>query len=143
MLERSLIRVMVHEPEWRSRIAEQIADPSVLQQPDRELFEYLASQPGDVSGAEMLGHLDGEARMVLADLLGEPWGSLDVDAEVEGVINDITSRGPREELRSLQRRISVAPENEKVALMQQIDSLSRRVSKLKPGRWKVIRNREE
>jgi hypothetical protein len=75
-------------------------------------------------------------------LLGEPWGDLDVDALVDGAINDIASRGVEQQLVSLQRRISVAPENEKVALMQQIDSLSRRVSKLKPGRWKVIRNRE-
>jgi DNA primase len=141
--ERSLTRVMVHEPEWRSRIAEQVTDLSVLEQPDRELFEYLSGQPGDVSGTEMLGHLDGEARMVLADLLGEPWGNMDLDALVDGAINDIASRGVERQLASLQRRISVAPEEEKVGLMQEIDSLSRRVSKLKPGRWKVIRNREE
>ncbi|MCZ6918281.1 MAG: DNA primase [Gemmatimonadetes bacterium] len=141
--ERSLTRVMVHEPEWRSRIAEQVADSSVFAQPDRELFEYLSGQPTDVTGAEMLGHLDGEARLVLADLLEEPWGSLDVDALVDGAINDLASRGVERELTSLQRRISVAPEQEKVTLMRQIDLLSRRVSELKPGRWKVIRNREE
>ena len=38
--ERNLTRVMVHEPGWRSRIAEQVPDPSVLGDPDRAIFEY-------------------------------------------------------------------------------------------------------
>lgn len=137
--ERSLTRVMVHEPRWRSRIADLVPDPSVLGTPDRELFEYLATQSEEISGVQMLGYVDGEARAVLASLLEETWGELDVDALVVGAINDLDSRSVEAALADLQRRLTVVPAEEKASIAQEIDSLSRKLSKLKPGRWNVLR----
>ncbi len=137
--ERNLTRVMVHEPQWRSRIAELVRDPSILGGPDRELFEYLAIQPDEATGAQMLREVDGEVRAVLAQLLEEEWGDLDVDALVVGAINDLDSRSVEATLEQVQRQLAVAPADEKVTLAQQIDSLSRQLAELKPGRWNVIR----
>ncbi len=137
--ERNLTRVMVHEPQWRSRIAELVRDPSILGGPDRELFEYLATQPDEATGPQMLREVDGEARAVLAQLLEEEWGDLDVDALVVGAINDLDSRSVEATLEQVQRQLAVAPTDEKVTLAQQIDSLSRQLAELKPGRWNVIR----
>lgn len=130
---------MVHEPQWRSRIAELVRDPSILGGPDRELFEYLATQPDEATGPQMLREVDGEVRAVLAQLLEEEWGDLDVDALVVGAINDLDSRSVEATLEQVQRQLAVAPTDEKVTLAQQIDSLSRQLAELKPGRWNVIR----
>lgn len=137
--ERNLTRVMVHEPQWRSRIAELVPDTSILGGPDRELFEYLAIQPDEATGPQMLREVDGEVRAVLAQLLEEAWGDLDVDAIVAGAINDLDSRSVEASLEQVQRQLAVAPTDEKVTLTRQIESLSRRLAELKPGRWNVIR----
>ena len=137
--ERNLTRVMVHEPGWRSRIAEQVPDPSVLGDPDRALFAYLAIQPDDVTGSEMLSHVDGEARAVLAGVLEEELGEIDVDALVAGSLNHLRGRGIEAELETLRRHMTVASEEKKPGIMQQIDKLSRQLAALKPGRWNVIR----
>ena len=137
--ERNLTRVMVHEPGWRSRIAEQVPDPSVLGDPDRALFAYLAIQPDDVTGPEMLSHVDGEARAVLAGVLEEELGEIDVDALVAGSLNHLRGRGIEAELETLRRHMTVASEEKKPGIMQQIDKLSRQLAALKPGRWNVIR----
>lgn len=137
--ERNLTRVMVHEPQWRSRIAELVPDTSILGGPDRELFEYLAIQPDEATGPQMLREVDGEVRAVLAQLLEEAWGDLDVDALVAGAINDLDSRSVEASLEQVQRQLAVAPTDEKVTLTRQIESLSRRLAELKPGRWNVIR----
>ena len=137
--ERNLTRVMVHEPQWRSRIAELVPDTSILGGPDRELFEYLAMQPDEATGPQMLREVDGEVRAVLAQLLEEAWGDLDVDAVVAGAINDLDSRSVEATLEQVQRQLAVAPTDEKVTLTRQIHSLSRRLAELKPGRWNVIR----
>ncbi|MCH7490010.1 MAG: DNA primase [Gemmatimonadetes bacterium] len=137
--ERNLTRVMVHEPQWRSRIAELVPDTSILAGPDRELFEYLTMQPDEATGPQMLREVDGEVRAVLAQLLEEAWGDLDVDAVVAGAINDLDSRSVEATLEQVQRQLAVAPTDEKVTLTRQIHSLSRRLAELKPGRWNVIR----
>ena len=137
--ERNLTRVMVHEPGWRARIAEQVPDPSVLGDPDRALFAYLAIQPDDVTGSEMLSHVDGEARAVLEGVLEEELGEIDVDALVAGSLNHLRGRGIEAELETLRRHMTVAPEEKKPGIMQQIDTLSRQLAALKPGRWNVIR----
>ncbi len=136
--ERTLNRIMVHEPLWRSRIAE-LVDPSLLGEPDRELFDLLATQSSEVTASQLLSQVDGEVRTVLAGLLDEEWGEMNVDALVVGTINDLDSRNVEATLEQLHRRLAVAPQEEKVTITRQIDSLSRQLSKLKPGRWNVIR----
>ncbi len=137
--ERNLTRVMVHEPGWRSRIAEQVPDPSVLGDPDRALFEFLSVQADDVTGSEMLSHVDGEARTILAGVLEEDLEGINVDALVAGSLNQLRGRGIESELETLRRHMAVAPEEEKPRIVRQIDSLSRQLATLRPGRWNVIR----
>jgi len=42
--ERNLVRVMVHRPEWRGRVMEQITDPAVLREPERRFVSRLSRQ---------------------------------------------------------------------------------------------------
>ncbi len=133
-----LLRVMVHEPEWRARIAEQVTDRAALPEPARTLMEALAGA-GDAAAAELLPRLEGPARALLEDLLGEPWGPLQLDALVEGAMNRLDSRRLEAELEQIERALPFAGETEKTDLMRQADTLSRQIRRLNPARWNVIR----
>ncbi len=135
---RDLLRVMVHDPEWRSRIAEALTDRSVLTEPERRLFDALAGA-GGAPAAELIGVVEGDARGLLAVLLEEPLGAPDVDAVVEGWLNEFAGRRLKVELEQLQRTIALTPEAEQPDLLRRVATLSRELNKLKPGAWNVIR----
>ena len=130
---------MVHRPEWRSRIAAQLRDPAQLREPERRLTAALAATPESIPVAELLGALDGEARVLLAELLEDPWGAPDVDAIVAGALNRLDSRPLEAELKDLTRQLPLAAEEEKPALADRVRDLQGRIAKLNPGRWNVIR----
>ncbi|MBI4419746.1 MAG: hypothetical protein HY560_02900, partial [Gemmatimonadetes bacterium] len=137
--ERDLVRVMVHEPGWRPRIIEQLGDLARLREPDRQLIALLGATPASVPPGDLLPSCEGDARVTLADLLAEPWGALDLDAIVSGAINKLDGRRLEAELRDLARRLPLAPEEDKPELTRLVNTLSRQIAKLDPGRWNVIR----
>ena len=118
---------------------EQITDPAVLREPERRLVALLGAIPDSTPVAELLGSLDGEARLMLSELLEESWGALDVDAIVTTAVNQIDSRRLEVEYRDLSRRLPLAAEEEKTALASRVQDLGRQIAKLNPGRWNVIR----
>ncbi len=99
----------------------------------------MSFEPGGVVQADLesLLELQEGDRAVMA--VEEEWGDLDVDALVVGAINDLDSRSVEATLEQVRRQLAVAPTDEKVTLTRQIDSLSRQLAELKPGRWNVIR----
>jgi DNA primase len=135
--DRDLLRVMVHQPEWRARVAEQLADRSVLPEPERQLFEVLAAA-GATPASDLVGQVPGEAGGLLMELVGEPWGGLELDALVDGAINRLDSRRLVAELEEVRRAIPFAADSDKPELVRRADSLSRRIAKLNPGRWNVM-----
>ncbi len=137
--EWTLIRVMLREPHWRARVAEQFQDLSLLGALERQLFQFLAAAPAGVVGAELLQQVEGQARAAVGELLEEEWGALDMDALVEGALGKLESRRLETLLHERERRLPLAPEEEKPAIAREIDSLSRQIAQLNPGRWNVIR----
>ncbi|MBI2072056.1 MAG: DNA primase [Gemmatimonadetes bacterium] len=136
--ERDLLRVMTREPEWRSRIAEQVADRAVLREPARQVFDALVAA-GAAPAAEVLSGLTGEPQALLAELLAEPWGGLELDALVEGAVNRLDSRRLEAEVERIERELPFAAEAEKTELMRRVDTLARQIKKLNPARWNVMR----
>lgn len=136
--ERDLLRVMLREPAWRGRIRDELDRLRDAVGPERPLLLLVgAAEPG-ISGGELLEQAGGEARTLLTELLAEEWGSLDVDAIVDGALGRIESRELEARLWAIDRELPVASEQEKLALAQEKDLLSRRIAKLNPGRWKVL-----
>jgi hypothetical protein len=130
---------MVHHPDWRGRIAEQLADRSALDQAGGRLFAGLA-QAGAASAAELAATLEGDAKALLAELLAEPPVEGDVDPIVEGALNALESRRLRAELDELQRTMAFKPEAEQSELLRRADTLTRQINKLSPAaNWNVIR----
>jgi DNA primase len=139
--ERALLRVMVHEPAWRERVAQALEDAQLPPGPARTLMEVLADAGPKAAGSELLDRVEGEARGLLVALLAEPWGALNVDAIVDGALKKIESRSLVARLRAIDREITVADEEEKMELAREKESLSRRIAGLDPGYWNVIRRR--
>jgi DNA primase len=136
---RDLLRVMVHHPDWRGRIAEQLVDRSALGQPGGRLFGGLA-QAGGAPAAELMATLEGDAKALLAELLAEPPVEGEVDPLVEGALNALESRRLRAELDELQRTMAFKPEAEQSELLRRADTLTRQINKLSPAaNWNVIR----
>ncbi len=139
--ERDLLRVMLREPAWRGRITEHLQSMPAGEEPERSLLSLVGQTEPAVSGGEILERVDGEARTVLTELLAEQWGTLDVDAIVDGALRKIESRSLEQRLRAIDRQLPVASEQEKLELAQEKDTLSRHIAKLNPGRWNVITKR--
>ena len=131
-----LLRVMVHEPAWRTRIAEQLTDRAALPEAARTLLAALAGA-GEGPAAGLLARLDGPARALLEGLLADAWGPLQLDALVEGAMNRLDSRRLEVEREQIARGLPFASETEQDEQLRQVDALSRQIKKLNPARWKT------
>ena len=136
--ERELLRVMLHQPEWRGRIAESLPSGVKLLQPEGRLLDVLAAQPG-ASAAEVLEAVEGEGRAGLTELIGQGLGEENIDAIVEGAIHRLEYRMLNEKKRAVTRQIAVASETEKVKLLQEKAALNVESRKLRTNDWNVIR----
>lgn len=136
--ERELLRVMVHEPTWRSRIAERLEHVEGRTGTLSELVDFVAGSSPEASGSDLLPQVEGEARAVLAALLSESWGTVDCGAIVEGALGKMESWQLLRRVEAIDRQIPVASEDEKITLAKEKGVLSRQIAKLNPSRWRVI-----
>jgi DNA primase len=139
--ERYLVRAMVRDPEYRTRLSEEIPDRSLLREPERTLFGALASLPADTPPAALFEQLEGETSMLLTALLSES-PLPDLSADVLGALGQIKIRPLERELRDVKRRLGLATEDEKVVLAGRVGQLRKEIESLRSGgRWNVIKNR--
>ncbi len=137
--ERDLIRVMLHDPDARGRIAELLPDRASLREPDATLFEAVLQLGSELPPASLLETLAPEPRVLLAALLEENWGPPDVGAVVAGAVDRIESLRLERRMHEVNRRLPFANADEQMALAHEKDTLSRKMSQLNPARWNVIR----
>jgi DNA primase len=138
--ERYLVRAMVRDPEYRTRLNDEIPDRSLLREPERTLFGALASLPADTPPATLFERLEGETSMLLSALLSES-PLPDLSADVIGALGQVKSRPLERELRDVKRRLGLATEEEKVTLAGRVSQLRREIESLRSGRWNVIKRR--
>jgi DNA primase len=137
--EYDLVRVMLRAPRWRPLVQEQLRELPVGDSAAWHLLSVVAQAGKDAGPAELMEAADAEGRVLLARLLEEPAGELAEDATVEAALRRIESRVIEERLRAIDRRIVVAPEDEKVELAREKEQLSKRIRLLNPARWTVIK----
>jgi DNA primase len=137
--ERGLLRVMVHEPAMRGRIAEHLERGAGLSAAGRALVVALGSLGTEPAAAALPG-LEGDARALLTELLGQPTRGMDVDAEVEGWLRRLDERSLDARSGEIERALPFTPDSEKSELMRQLGDLKRQKQQLntKAG-WNVIR----
>jgi DNA primase len=137
--ERELLRVMLHSPEWRSRVIESLPAEVKLHQPEGDLMTLVSGFDETVPLADVMLQVDGVARKLLADLIEQGLGEQNIDAIVVGALGLLESRHLESKKRAVSRRITVAGEEEKVKLLEEKVALNRESRKLKTHEWNVIR----
>ena len=136
--ERELLRVMLHAPEWRGRIEEALPTVS-LREPEGELLAMVAATDADTQGSDLLNGVEGEARVLFADLIEQGLGETNVDAIVGGALNRLRSRKIAAKKRAVEREMTVVSEEEKVPLLRKKVALNRESRELGTSEWNVIR----
>ncbi len=138
--ERDLLRVMLHAPEWCSRIKELLPKEVRLREPEGRLLGVVADLQQEEDGvAGVLDVVDGEARTVVVELLDQGLGEENIDAIVDGALRRLENRTLDERKRAVTRQIAVASEDEKIKLLKEKAALNVESRKLKTHDWKVIR----
>ncbi len=136
--ERELLRVMLHAPEWRDRIEEAL--PTVgLKEPEGELLAMVAATDADTQGSDLLNGVEGEARVLFAELIEQGLGEMNVDAIVGGALDRLKGRKIAAKKRAVEREMTVVPEEEKVELLRKKVALNRESRELGIFEWNVIR----
>jgi DNA primase len=137
--ERDLLRVMVHQADWRGRIAQQLTGASALEATGRALFDALA-KAGTQPAAELLDGLAPDAKALLLELLAEPVEGMELDPIVEGALNSLESRRLRAELDELRRAMPFKSGDEQSEMLRKVDAVTREINRLSPAaNWNVIR----
>jgi DNA primase len=137
--ERDLLRVMLHAPEWRTRIGESLSDFGELHQPEGDLVALVMTAEETTPVTDLLVQVDGAARIVLAELIEVGLGEQNIDAIVAGALSLLESRKLEAKKRAVSRRITVAAEDEKVKLLEEKVALNRESRKYNTREWNVIR----
>ena len=137
--ERDLLRVMLHAPDWRTRIHESLVAIGELHQPEGDLILLVVAADEKMPLTDLLVQVDGAARIVLAELIEIGLGEQNVDAIVAGALSQIESRRLEKKKRAVTRQITVAAEDEKVKLLEEKVALNRESRKHNTREWNVIR----
>ncbi|MEE8251500.1 MAG: DNA primase [Gemmatimonadales bacterium] len=112
--ERELIRVLIHEPAWRGRVAEQLGDTSVLHQPEGGILEALFELEENQPASRLMNSLEGESRVILAELLSQPgFDATRADEAVASSLEKIESRARDRERAELDKQMPFLTEAEK------------------------------
>jgi hypothetical protein len=109
-----------------------------LFQPERDLMERLIAMP-DTAPNALLGEVDGDARILLADLLDHPWGAINVDAQVDGALNLLQARPLERELARVRGEMTFTSDaNRKDELTREMMALQKQIRVLDRVHWNVI-----
>jgi DNA primase len=139
--ERYLLRAMLRDPDYRSRLAEEFPDGALLREPERTLFGALSRLPAETPPSTLFEGLEGEPSVLLHALLQEEAAPPDLAAVVVGAIGAVRSRPLVRELESVKRQLGLASEDEKVTLARRVTALRQEIHRLRSGRWNVITTR--
>ncbi len=139
--ERELLRVMLHAPEWRTRISELLPEAAELHEPEGELLKLVAATGPDTAGSDLVSVVEGETRVLLLELVERGLGEQNIDAIVEGALRRLENRSLAKQKRAVTRRMTMVPETEKekVELLREQMALSRESLKLNTPDWNAIR----
>jgi DNA primase len=126
----TLIRVLAHEPDWRGRLKEMFTDRTPDHPETRAILTAVAALRHDQPASDALPDLAPDASALLQRALAVPLEPVDVDATVAGVARQYDLRDLEREMHDIDRRIPVASESEKTALVRKKVELQKRAQKV-------------
>lgn len=137
--ERELVRVMLHRPDWRTRICEALPADVDLNEPEGELLRLLVETDEEVSASTLMTQVEGNARILLRETLDQGLGEENIDAIVAGALSRLEGRLLSRKIREVEYRLPAADEAEKIELLKQKAELSQQRREISSNEWNLIR----
>jgi DNA primase len=135
--ERALIAVLIQEPAWRSRIAEQM-EGKIIPGVERELIDALTALPANIQPGYLIQSLGPEAGILLRHLMSNRKADEQtIGMLVEDSVLAIEARVREDAIQQLDRKISLAAGDEKDAMLRDKKALVTKDPNNQSRKWKL------
>ena len=137
--ERELVRVLLHRREYFEPIIERIGAESFFDPELRRIVAALVEEGGDATPDALAEALDGDAVVVMQELLEDPGGLDHADETVSGSLAAMHERDLVERMEEIDRLMPLAAAAEKDGLSMEKVRLRDELSRLGARSWKHFR----
>ncbi len=139
-LERSLIRILLHDRTQIERAAEQVDPDDLRSAPLRAIYRALLAAENDAPLDVIAAHLDADGVATLEMLQEEPIGDgFDAQSELRGCITRIRGAAIERRQAEIDRQMRIASEKEQDVLIAEKERLQEELQALGVGKFKGFR----
>jgi DNA primase len=137
--ERELMRVLLHRPAYFEQVVERAGEESFRDADLRHIFSALVEHGADAGPDVLAEHLDGDAVVVMQELLEENGGLDHVDETVAGSLSVMHERSLTERMSQIDRDMPIASDAQKDELTREKMALTGELRRLNGQWWKKFR----
>lgn len=137
--ERELIRVLLHRPAYFEQVVERAGEESFRDADLRHIFAALVEHGAEIGPDVLAEHLDGDAVVVMQELLEENGGLDHAEETVAGSLSAMHERSLTERMSEIDREMPIASDGQKDELTREKMSLTAELRRLNGQWWKKFR----
>ena len=137
--ERELLRVLLHRPAYFEQVVERAGQESFRDADLRHIFAALVEHGAEVGPDVLAEHLDGDAVVVMQELLEENGGLDHADETVAGSLSVMHERSLTERMSEIDREMPIASDTQKDELTREKMALTGELRRLNGQWWKKFR----
>ncbi|CAN5345020.1 hypothetical protein BH09GEM1_BH09GEM1_04070 [soil metagenome] len=137
--ERELMRVLLHRPAYFEQVVERVGEESFRDADLRRIFSALVEHGAEVGPDVLAEHLDGDAVVVMQELLEETGGLDHADETVAGGLSAMHERNLTERMSEIDREMPIASDSQKDELTREKMALTDELRRLGGQWWKKFR----
>ena len=137
--ERELLRVLLHRPAYFEQVVEKAGEESFRDADLRHIFSALVEHGAEVGPDVLAEHLDGDAVVVMQELLEENGGLDHADETVAGSLSVMHERSLTERMSEIDREMPIASDAQKDELTREKMTLTAELRRLNGQWWKKFR----
>jgi len=137
--ERELVRVLLHRPAYFEQVVERAGEESFRDPEMRRIFAAMVAHGADAGPDVFAEHLDGDAVVVMQELLEETGGLDHADETVTGSLSAMHERNLTERMSEIDREMPIASDSQKDELTKEKMSLTEELRRLGGQWWKKFR----
>ena len=137
--ERELIRVLLHRPAYFEQVVERAGAESFRDPDLRQIFVAMGTQGADAGPDVLAEHLEGDAVVLMQELLEETGGLDHADEAVAGSLSAMHERNLTERMSEIDRELPIASDSQKDELTSEKMRLMDELRRLGGRWWKKFR----
>ncbi len=137
--ERELVRVLLHRPSYFELVLERAGEESFRDPDLQRIFAAMVAHGADAGADVLAEHLDGDAVVVMQELLEETGGLDHADEAVAGSLAAMNERDLTRRMSEIDRELPIASESQKDDLTREKMGLTVELRRLGGRWWKKFR----